>query len=85
VDTVVVATVEVPVTTKVLVVVLFVVVRFVMKEVTALRSVEKRLVAVNPDEDALASDVCPETVSSPPTTAAPDVVILVADALERVV
>ena len=39
----VVASVEVPVTTKVLVVVLFVVVRLVINDVTALRSVAKKL------------------------------------------
>lgn len=42
-DTVVVASVEVPVTAKNPVVVLLVVVKFVMKEVTALRSVAKKL------------------------------------------
>ena len=45
-EIVVVAKVEVPVTTKVLVVVAFVVVRLVMKAVVALRSEEKKLVEV---------------------------------------
>jgi hypothetical protein len=52
-ETVVVARVEVPVTAKVPVVVAFVVVKLVMNAVTALRSVEKKLVAVNPVDEAL--------------------------------
>ncbi len=46
VETVVVARLEVPVTTKVLVVVAFVVVRLVMKAVVAARRLEKKLVDV---------------------------------------
>ena len=66
-DAVVVARVEVPVTANVLVVVLLVVVRFVMNEVSAekieekrldeVAFVEKRLVAVSAEEDAVASTV----------------------------
>ena len=46
---------------------------------------EKRLVAVRPEEDAVVSVVCPVTPRVPPTTALPDAVMLVADALVSVV
>jgi hypothetical protein len=69
---VVVASVEVPVTTKVLVVVLFEVVRLVMNAVSAEKAFAKKLddvplvlkkvLAVRADDDALPSTVCPVTV-----------------------
>jgi len=52
-DIVVVANVDVPVTTKVLVVVAFVVVRLVIKAVAAFKRVAKRLVDVEKSKNAL--------------------------------
>jgi hypothetical protein len=84
-DTVVVARVEVPVTANVPVVVAFVVVKLVMNAVTALRSVEKRLVAVNPVDEAFVRVVWPVTPRVPPMFALPEAETLVVEALLSVV